>query len=97
MPKPTAVADAPFEVLASVSGVTVEVPVGKSIVHVLRANGVHVETSCEEGHCGTCLTEVLEGEPQHRDSFLTPVEHAAGNRILPCVSRSCSARLVLNL
>lgn len=97
VPESTAAADAPFEVSAALSGVTVEVQPGESIVQVLRAHGVHVETSCEEGHCGTCLTEVLEGEPQHLDSFLTPAERASGDRILPCVSRSRSARLVLNL
>ena len=70
---------------------------GQSIVEVLRANGVHIETSCEEGHCGTCMTTVLEGRPEHRDSFLTEPEKASGTLMLPCVSRSCSARLVLDL
>ncbi|MBD2819017.1 2Fe-2S iron-sulfur cluster binding domain-containing protein [Streptomyces parvulus] len=27
--------------------------------------------SCTEGTCGTCETEVVEGEPDHRDSLLT--------------------------
>ncbi|MFS2162404.1 hypothetical protein [Variovorax sp. Varisp62] len=43
------------------------------------------------------MTEVLEGRPDHRDSFPTADEKAAGNRILPCVSRSCSRPLILNL
>lgn len=86
-----------FEVHAAASGVSAQVQPGESIVAVLRANGVHIETSCEEGHCGTCMTEVLEGTPEHRDSYLTADEKTAGARILPCVSRSCSARLVLNL
>ncbi|WP_457452396.1 2Fe-2S iron-sulfur cluster-binding protein [Streptomyces sp. M18.1] len=37
------------------------------------AVGVGVEglSSCTEGTCGTCETEVVEGEPDHRDSLLT--------------------------
>lgn len=94
---PAAAGETAFEVCAAASGVTFHVQPTESIVQALRANGVHIETSCEEGHCGTCMTEVLEGRPEHRDSFLTADERAAGNRILPCVSRSCSPRLVLNL
>ena len=99
MAEPVAAATAQntFEVRAAASGVTFHVQPAESIVQALRANGVHVETSCEEGHCGTCMTEVMEGKPEHRDSFLTADERAAGDRILPCVSRSCSPRLVLNL
>ena len=37
----------------------------------LAAAGIIVPTSCEQGICGTCLTCVLEGEPDHRDSYLT--------------------------
>jgi vanillate O-demethylase ferredoxin subunit len=96
-PVPAPAPEVSFEVCAAASGISAQVQAGESIVNVLRANGVHIETSCEEGHCGTCMTEVLEGQPEHRDSFLTADEKAAGNRILPCVSRSCSARLILNL
>lgn len=92
-----AAAASSFEVCAVASGITCAVGPTESIVQALRANGVHVETSCEEGHCGTCMAEVVEGKPDHRDSFLTADERAAGDRILPCVSRSCSPRLVLNL
>lgn len=94
---PNSASDSSFEVYAAASDITLQVQSTESIVQALRANGVHIDTSCEEGHCGTCMTEVLEGQPEHRDSFLTPDERAAGGRMLPCVSRSCSARLVLNL
>jgi vanillate O-demethylase ferredoxin subunit len=40
---------------------------------------------------------VLEGTPEHWDSYLTPEEQAANNQFTPCCSRSESALLVLDL
>jgi len=40
---------------------------------------------------------VLEGEPDHRDSYLTDEEKADGDQILLCCSRAKSARLVIDL
>lgn len=73
------------------------VPAEKSIVETLAEHGVHVETSCEQGVCGTCLTGVLEGTPDHRDVFLTDEEQAANDRMCCCVSRARSDVLVLDL
>lgn len=53
--------------------------------------------SCEQGVCGTCLTRVIEGIPDHKDLYLTPEEQAANDQFTPCCSRSKSARLVLDL
>lgn len=52
---------------------------------------------CREGYCGACATIVLEGEPDHRDSFLTAEERAASDLMMICVGRSRSERLVLDL
>ena len=86
-----------FEVELAKSGKTLVVPAEASILKVLKDSGIHVEHSCEEGICGTCLTHVLDGEPDHRDSFLTDSEQKAGDRMLVCVSRAKSAKLVLEL
>jgi len=67
------------------------------VVQALAAAGVVVSTSCEQGVCGTCLTRVLEGRPDHRDLYLTPEEQAAGDQFLPCCSRSKTPQLVLDL
>lgn len=69
----------------------------ESIIEVLGKNGVDVPTSCEQGVCGTCVTKVLEGRPDHRDVYMTDQEHAAGDLITPCVSRCLDDRLVLDL
>ena len=89
--------DLAFEVQLNSSGRVVTVPAGCSIVRALADAGVFVPTSCEQGICGTCLTPVLSGTPDHRDQYLTPEEQAAGQLILPCCSRAKSARLVLEL
>lgn len=89
--------DGDFEVMLASSGRVVAVPAGVSVVKALAACGVVVATSCEQGVCGTCLTRVIEGVPEHRDLYLTPEEQAAGDQFLPCCSRARSARLVLDL
>lgn len=74
------------------------VPTHRSIVDVVESQtGMTILTSCSEGKCGTCETGVLEGTPDHRDVLLTQVERAACDRMMICVSRSCSERLVLDL
>lgn len=86
-----------FEVECQRSGVTVTVPQGKSIYDAVEDMGVDVLGSCMEGVCGTCECDVLEGEPDHRDSVLSEAEQARGDTIMICVSRSRSERLVLDL
>jgi ferredoxin len=90
-------ADESFEVELARSRKTLVVPVGTSILHAIEATGVVVLSSCQEGTCGTCETEVLEGVPDHRDCVLTEEERAAGEVMMICVSRSRSPRLVLDL
>ncbi len=89
--------DQPFEVELARSGKTLTVQAGTSILHTVEAAGVVVLSSCQEGTCGTCETEVLEGTPDHRDCVLTDAERAACDVMMICVSRSRSGRLVLDL
>ena len=90
-------ADESFQVKIASTGAVLDVPADKSITQVLEENGVFVPVSCEEGVCGTCLTRVLEGEPVHRDMYLTEAEQAANDQMLPCCSSSKSPVLVLDL
>jgi cytochrome P450/ferredoxin-NADP reductase len=87
----------PFEVHLERSGITLTVPPEQSILAAVEQAGIGVRSSCEEGTCGTCETPVLAGVPDHRDSVLDEAERGAGNRMMICVSRSCSSRLVLDL
>ena len=79
------------------SGGDFPVAADQSIVEALAASGVSIPPSCEQGVCGTCLTGVLDGVPDHRDVFLTDEERDANDRMTPCVSRSCTPVLVLDL
>jgi ferredoxin-NADP reductase len=86
-----------FEVVLTRSGLTVSVPPGCSILEAVEKAGVNVLYSCREGTCGTCETDVVEGEPEHRDSLLTEQERASNETMFICVSRSLGPRLVLDL
>jgi vanillate O-demethylase ferredoxin subunit len=68
-----------------------------AVYHALAACGVDVMVSCEQGVCGTCITRVLQGTPDHRDLYMTDEEHAANDQFTPCCSRSKTPLLVLDL
>lgn len=89
--------DASFEIKLASSGRIIMVPKDQSVVQALAAAGVDIMISCEQGVCGTCLTRVLEGVPDHKDSYLTPEEQAANDQFTPCCSRSKTPQLVLDL
>lgn len=86
-----------FTVECRRSGITVDIGPEDSILTVVRASGISVLSSCGDGICGTCEAAVLEGIPDHRDSVLTDDEKAVNDAMMPCVSRSLSERLVLDL
>ncbi|GAA4240066.1 PDR/VanB family oxidoreductase [Actinomadura meridiana] len=89
--------DTAFEVECARSALTVNVSATESIVDALERSGISVPTACGEGICGTCETPVLAGTPDHRDDLLTDTEQASNRTMMPCVSRSLSNRLVLDL
>lgn len=88
---------ASFEVVAARSGKTVQVAEGQTILEALGTVGIKIDVSCEQGVCGTCLCDVLEGEPDHRDVYFTDEERAANDAILVCCSRARSKKLVLDI
>lgn len=86
-----------FEVEARASGVTVTVGPDETIAKALERVGIEVDVKCEEGVCGTCLTTVIEGVPDHRDVFLTPEEKSENAEMTVCCSRALSRKLVLDI
>lgn len=89
--------DQTFQVKLASTGEIFDIPPGEPITKVLDRQGVFIPVSCEEGICGTCLTGVVEGLPDHRDSYLTDDEHAANDQFTPCCSRSRTSLLVIDL
>ena len=86
-----------FRVMIASSGQVIDVGADQSVIAALRAHGIVIPTSCEQGVCGTCVTRVLEGVPDHRDRFFSAAEQAANDQFLPCCSRAKSPLLVLDL
>ena len=78
--------DKPFKVRLARSGKLLDVPVTKTILEVLRENGLEVPSSCETGTCGTCRTKLIAGEADHRDLVLA--DHERADQIMICVSRA---------
>ncbi|MAM62352.1 PDR/VanB family oxidoreductase [Maritimibacter sp. UBA3975] len=78
------------------SGESIVVPPDKSILDVIEDAGIEANNSCRVGVCGTCETQVLEGEADHQDMILTEEERAEG-RMLICCSRAKTGTLVLDL
>lgn len=87
----------PFRVQIASTGAVYEIPPRKSIVAVLAEHGIEIPVSCEQGICGTCLTDVVEGIPDHRDLFLTDDEHAENKQMTPCCSRAKTELLILKI
>jgi phthalate 4,5-dioxygenase reductase subunit len=86
--------DRAFRVRLAKSGKAFDVPADKSILEVLRDNGLDVPSSCETGTCGTCRVKVLAGEVDHRDLVLSHAEKA--NTMMICVSRAKGDELTLD-
>ena len=87
----------PFEVKIASSGEVLTVGADESLIDVLHNNGYTVMCSCTQGICGSCITPVLEGVPDHRDAIMTDKQRAANTQMTVCVSRAKSASLVLDL
>ncbi|MEJ2061269.1 MAG: PDR/VanB family oxidoreductase [Gammaproteobacteria bacterium] len=86
---------APFKVSCAKQACEIDVPGDMSLLDALEAAGVDVPNMCRGGVCGQCETGLLEGEAEHRDNYLP--DEARDRKIMPCVSRARSARLVLDL
>lgn len=86
-----------FQVKLASSGRVIEVKQDQTVVQALAACGIDVPVSCEQGVCGTCLTRVLEGTPEHKDMYLTEEEQALNDQFTPCCSRALTPLLVLDL
>jgi cytochrome P450/ferredoxin-NADP reductase len=85
-----------FTVRLERSNVEVAVLPGQSIIDACAEAGVTIPAACFEGTCGSCLSNVLDGVPDHRDSFLTPTERKSNCLMAACVSKSMTRKLTLD-
>ncbi|GAA6206753.1 PDR/VanB family oxidoreductase [Cognatishimia sp. WU-CL00825] len=86
-----------FTIELARSGIALEVGKDETILDVLEANDINAAFSCEQGVCGTCVTDIIEGKAEHRDSFLSEKERARGDKLCLCVSRAKGERLVIDI
>ena len=86
-----------YEVTMSHSGKSFTVQQQESLLDAITKHGGGLISSCGEGVCGTCEVRVLEGKPLHRDSVTSDEDKDEIGVMYPCVSRSSSAKLVLDI
>jgi tetrachlorobenzoquinone reductase len=96
-PKAEAATSGGFWVELARSGEEYYIPEGKKILEVLFDAGVDVDYSCELGICGECVTRVISGIPEHRDSVLSEEEQATNEKVMICCCGCKSERLVLDM
>jgi ferredoxin-NADP reductase len=89
--------DGEFDVQLAQSGKRLRVPADRTLLEVLEDAGFEIANSCRAGICGTCELGVADGIPEHNDDVLSDAERESNQVILPCVSRSKSAVLVVDL
>lgn len=89
--------DESFDVEIASSGQTFTIPADRSILDVLSEQGITVEKLCEEGYCGSCLTGVISGIPDHRDTVQSEEDKLKNDMMTLCCSRAKRGPLVLDL
>ena len=96
-PNPAQGENRPFRVTLAQSNRAFDVPADKSILDVLRENRIPCDSSCREGVCGSCMVAVLQGEGDHRDSYLSAAEKEQGEVMMICVSRAKKGDLTIDM
>ncbi len=86
-----------FSVTLVRSGKTLAVGPDMSILDAILEAGMDVSYSCASGVCGSCETNVLCGEIDHRDYVLSDAAREAGKTMMICCSRARSKELSLDL
>lgn len=87
----------PFDVTLKQSEKTIHVSGNDSLLEALEAADIGIPNLCRAGVCGQCITKVSNGDIEHRDHFLTDKQKARNQYIMPCVSRTKSKTLILDI
>lgn len=86
-----------YEVELRRSGEKFPVKSNQNLLSQISKHGGAVVSSCGEGVCGTCEIRVLAGEPMHLDSVMSDSDKDEIGVMYPCVSRSKSNKLVIDI
>lgn len=96
-PQPAGTESKAFELHLQRSGKTIAVKADETIIDALHHEQIEVPYSCMQGTCGSCVTNVVSGEIDHRDAVLSEREKASGKKICLCVSRAQGDQLSIDL
>ena len=58
----------------------------ESILELAEENDIEIESECQQGFCGTCITELISGDVHMENTDGLETEGAGENMILPCVA-----------
>ncbi len=94
---PGAGPNVPFDVRIASTGKIIRVASDATVVAALAEHGIEIPTSCGQGLCGTCVTAIVDGEPDHRDRVLGVDQKKSNACFTPCCSRARSPMLTLDL
>lgn len=88
----------PFRAEIPARGMSVDVPVGTSLLDALEAAGVEMMYDCRRGECGLCRVSILDvaGQVDHRDVFLSERQRAEGRAMCACVSRVAGTSITID-
>ena len=87
----------PFIAVLARSGAEIVVREDQTLLEAIEEAGFEPSCLCRGGACGQCVTEVIEGVPEHRDHYLSAADRAGNKSIVICVSRARGDRIVLDL
>lgn len=87
----------PFTVFLAESGKQIQVADNESLLDVLLKEGINAPYACKIGGCGSCEVEVVNGEVEHRDHFLSEENKRERTTILTCCSRAKEKILTIKL
>lgn len=88
-------AEQPYDLYLSQSDLHLHVPAGGSMLTALREAGIHVESACEQGICGSCVVAWKDGEPEHRDQCMDDEDRS--EYVAVCCGSCHSKSLTLDL
>lgn len=87
----------PVELRLERSKKTIKVKRDQSLLDAILDHGVAIPFSCKTGVCRSCAVKVVKGRAQHKDSVLTEQEKNEDKMMCPCISRSNTDSLSLDL
>ena len=86
-----------FTLEATVSQKSVTVGPQQTVLSALEEAGIAISASCRRGTCGTCEVAVVGGKPEHLDSVMSDADKDDLGIMYPCVSRSQTSSLALQV